>query len=39
MIQKLITEIKKKQAPVVVGLDPQLSFLPEFLLKKQTELM
>jgi len=39
MIQKLITEIKKKQAPVVVGLDPQLSFLPEFLLKKQTGIM
>ena len=39
MIQKLITEIKKKQAPVVVGLDPQLSFLPEFLLKEQINQM
>lgn len=34
MISKLITEIKKKNAPVVVGLDPQLSFLPKFLLDK-----
>ena len=32
MIKKLITEIKKKNAPVVVGLDPQMSFLPKFLL-------
>ena len=32
MIKKLITEIKKKKAPVVVGLDPQMSFLPKFLL-------
>jgi orotidine-5'-phosphate decarboxylase len=34
MISKLITEIKKKNAPVVVGLDPQLAFLPKFLLDK-----
>ena len=34
MISKLVTEIKKKNAPVVVGLDPQLSFLPKFLLDK-----
>lgn len=34
MISKLITEIKKKEAPIVVGLDPQLSFIPEHILKK-----
>lgn len=33
MIQKLIDEIKKKKAPVVVGLDPNLSFVPEHLLE------
>ncbi len=34
MIQKLISEIKAKNAPVVVGLDPQLSFIPQQLLEK-----
>ena len=34
MIQKLIGEIRKKDAPVVVGLDPNLSFIPGHLLKK-----
>lgn len=34
MIQKLIQEIKKKNAPVVVGLDPQLGFLPGFLMQE-----
>ena len=33
MIAKLITEIKKKNAPIVVGLDPQLGFLPKKLMK------
>ncbi len=33
MIAKLIEEIKKKNAPVVVGLDPQLGFLPKKLMK------
>ena len=33
MISKLITEIKKKNAPIVVGLDPQLGFLPKKLMK------
>ena len=33
MISKLIEEIRKKNAPVVVGLDPQMSFIPEQLLK------
>ncbi|MGI6106961.1 MAG: orotidine-5'-phosphate decarboxylase [Lachnospiraceae bacterium] len=29
MIEKLITQIQKKNAPVVVGLDPNLSFIPD----------
>ncbi len=33
MISKLISKIQEKKAPVVVGLDPQMSFLPEILLK------
>lgn len=32
MIGKLIDEITKKNAPVVVGLDPQMGFLPKHLL-------
>ena len=32
MISKLIKEIQKKNAPIVVGLDPQLGFLPKKLL-------
>jgi len=32
MIQKLIEGIIKKDAPVVVGLDPNLSFIPGFIL-------
>ena len=34
MINKLIANIKKTNAPVVVGLDPMLSYIPEFI-KKQ----
>ena len=29
MIQKLITKIEESRAPIVVGLDPMLSFIPE----------
>ncbi|MBQ1328221.1 MAG: orotidine-5'-phosphate decarboxylase [Eubacterium sp.] len=32
MISKLIKKIEEKDAPIVVGLDPQMSFLPKFLL-------
>ena len=32
MISRLVAEIKKKDAPIVVGLDPQMGFLPKFLL-------
>ena len=34
MIQKLIDNIKKTNAPIVVGLDPMLSYVPEHLQKK-----
>lgn len=34
MIQKLISNIKKTNAPIVVGLDPMLSYIPEFIKKK-----
>lgn len=37
MIQKLIENIKKTDAPVVVGLDPMLSYIPEHLTKKAFE--
>lgn len=37
MINKLVAEIKKKDAPVVVGLDPMLGYLPEHLTKKAFE--
>ncbi len=33
MIQKLIENIKKKNAPIVAGLDPMLNFVPEHLKK------
>ena len=32
MIKKLIEQIKQKDAPIVVGLDPMLSFVPEPIL-------
>ena len=32
MINQLIKEIKKKDAPIVVGLDPMLSYVPELIL-------
>ncbi len=34
MIQKLIQEIQKKNAPVVVGLDPTMQFIPAHLLEQ-----
>ena len=34
MIDRLIEEIKKKNAPIVVGLDPQLKFIPRHILRK-----
>lgn len=32
MINKLIENIKKTQAPVVVGLDPMLDYIPSHIL-------
>ena len=34
MIDKLITKIKKTGAPIVVGLDPMLNYIPEHIQKK-----
>lgn len=34
MIDKLIGKIKKTEAPIVVGLDPMLDYIPEHLKKK-----
>ena len=30
MIDQLVEKIKKTKAPVVVGLDPMLSYIPDF---------
>lgn len=34
MINKLIANIKKTKAPIVVGLDPMLSYVPEHVQKQ-----
>lgn len=34
MIQKLITKIKQVNAPIVVGLDPMLNYVPQHIRKK-----
>ena len=34
MINKLISKIEKTQAPIVVGLDPMMKFVPEYIQKK-----
>lgn len=34
MINKLVSKIQKTNAPIVVGLDPMLSYIPEHILKK-----
>ena len=34
MINKLVSKIKKTNAPIVVGLDPMLNYLPKHLLDK-----
>ena len=36
MIQKLISNIQKTNAPIVVGLDPMLGYIPEHIQKKRT---
>ena len=37
MINKLVKKIKETNAPVVVGLDPMMSYLPEHITKKTFE--
>ena len=37
MIQKLISKIQKTGAPIVVGLDPMLNYIPEHIQKKAFE--
>ncbi len=37
MIQKLIANIQKTHAPIVVGLDPMLNYIPEHIVKKAVE--
>lgn len=37
MINKLVKKIKETNAPVVVGLDPMMSYLPEYITKKAFE--
>ena len=37
MIQKLIRKIRKTQAPIVVGLDPMLSYVPSHIQKRAFE--
>lgn len=34
MINRLVNQIKQTNAPIVVGLDPQLGFLPEQIMKR-----
>ena len=34
MIDKLVEKIQKTGAPIEVGLDPMLDYVPEFLRKK-----
>lgn len=34
MINKLVEKIKKTEAPIVVGLDPMLSYIPDFIKEK-----
>ena len=38
MINKLVDKIKKQNAPVVVGLDPMMKFIPEHLKKAAFEM-
>lgn len=37
MIQKLISNIQKTNAPIVVGLDPMMNYIPEHIQKKAFE--
>ena len=37
MIDKLVEKIKKTAAPIEVGLDPMLAYVPDFIQKKAFE--
>ena len=37
MIDQLVSNIKKTQAPIVVGLDPMLNYIPQHVQKKAYE--
>ena len=37
MVSKLIEKIQKTKAPICVGLDPMLSYIPEHVTKKAYE--
>lgn len=37
MINKLVENIKKTKAPIVVGLDPMLNYIPEQVQKKRLQ--
>lgn len=37
MIKQLISNIEKKDAPIVVGLDPMMNYIPEFIQKQAFE--
>ena len=37
MINKLVSKIKKTGAPIVVGLDPMLNYIPEHIHKRAFE--
>ena len=39
MINKLINKIQKTKAPIVVGLDPMLSYVPEHIQKRRSQSM
>ena len=34
MINKLVSKIQKTHAPIVVGLDPMMNYIPEHIQKK-----
>ena len=35
MINKLVENIKKTNAPIVVGLDPTMALIPKFIMDKK----
>ena len=37
MINKLVEKIQKMDAPVVVGLDPTMKNIPDYIIKKAIE--